>query len=215
MNQVVVVNNTYTVDIHAQKPTQVQVLSPRATVVAIAGQGPRGPQGPSGIANSYILAGDGISGGGLVTDNVTIAVDDSVARTGSVLWLDYANSRVGINQSDPKIDLHIGATGMGSYSSELSSDLPNQIVDEWSALAFRSAKYQVQMYAPAVNHFEISEVFMLHNSGEVYLTEYAVVNQGIRLAQYSASIYDNKVRLLCSPTFGVSSVRVFRTVIEA
>jgi hypothetical protein len=212
MNQVVANSIVYTVDIHTQNPTQVQVLSPRTTIVAAAAQGPRGAQGPSGIADSQMFAGDGLLGGGPLSSNVTLSVDASVVRANGVLWLDYANSRVGINQSDPKIDLHIGVTGLGSYSSILDSDLPNQIVDSWSAADFRSAKYQIQLYAPAVNEFEISEIFMLHNGGEVYLTEYAVINQGIRLAQYSASIYDTTVRLLCSPTYGVSSVKVFRTV---
>jgi hypothetical protein len=215
MNQVVPGETIYTVDINIQPPVRVEVVQPQVAVTAVSAQGPRGAQGPSGTANSFITAGDGLAGGGPLTANVSIAVDSTVVRANGVLWLDYANSRVGINQSDPKIDLHIGVAGMGTYTSNLSSSLPNQIIDTWSAADFRSAKYHIQLYAPAVDEFEISEVFMLHNNGEVYLTEYAVVNQGIRLAQYSASIYDNEVRLLCSPTYGVSAVNVFRTVMAA
>jgi hypothetical protein len=212
MNDVTASTTQMIVEINTTQPSSVFVNRPQAVVTAVAEQGPRGPRGADAVANSFVIAGDGLDGGGPLSSNVTVSVDASVVRANGVLWLDYANARVGINQSDPKIDLHIGVAGLGSYSSILDSDLPNQIVDTWSALDFRSAKYQIQLYAPAVDEFEISEIFMLHNGGEVYLTEYAVINQGIRLAQYSASIYDNTVRLLCSPTYGVSSVKVFRTV---
>lgn len=213
MNQVVTDNTQMIVEINTAQPTQVVVERPQVVVTATAEQGPRGPAGQDASANSWVLAGDGISGGGPITANVTVSVDDTVARVGGVLWLDEANARVGINQTDPKIDLQIGDTGIGAYTTVLTSDIPNQIVDQWSALDFRSAKYHIQMHAHAVDEYEISEVFLMHNGGEVYMTEYAIINQGVRLAQYSASIFNNTVRLLCNPTYGVSTVRVSRTVI--
>jgi len=213
MNDVVTNPIQMVVEINTTTPSTVTVERPQATVVAVAEQGPRGPAGESGTANSYIIAGDGLTGGGSLSSNVTVAVDSSVARANGVLWIDYANARVGINQTDPKIDLHIGDAGLGSYTANLTNGTPNQIVDQWSALDFRSAKYQIQLYAPGVDEYEISELFIVHNGGEAYLTEYAIVNQGVRLAQYSASIFNNTVRLLCSPTYGTSSVKVFRTVI--
>ena len=201
------------VEVNTQQPTTVTVERPQATITAVAEQGPRGPAGESGTANSFIVAGDGLDGGGSVSSNVTLSVDTTVARVGGVLWLDYANARVGINQLDPKIDLHIGDAGMGSYSVSLTNGTPNQIVDQWSSLVFRSAKYQIQLHAPGVDEYEVSEILIVHNAGEVYLTEYAIINQGVRLAQYTASVFNNTVRLLCSPTYGTSQVRVFRTVI--
>jgi hypothetical protein len=130
-----------------------------------------------------------------------------------VLWLDEANARVGINQLDPKIDLQIGDTGIGSYSVTLNSTFPNQIVDQWSASAFRSAKYLVQIHAHSPDEYEISEIFVLHNGGEAYLTEYAIVNQGTRLAQFTASIFGDTVRLLCTPQNAINTIKVSRTVI--
>ncbi len=213
MNQVTTNPLQMIVEVNTQQPTTVVVERPQIVVTAVAEQGPRGPAGQDAAANSWVIAGDGLVGGGPITANVTVAVDSTVARVGGVLWLDEANSRVGINQTDPRIDLQIGDMGMGSFSASLTNALPNQIVDSWSALDFRSAKYHIQMHAQSPDEYEISEVFLMHNGGEVYMTEYAVVNQGVRLAQYSASIFNNTVRLLCSPTYGVSTVRVSRTVI--
>ena len=213
MNQVVTDNTQMIVEVNVEPPVQVVVERPQAQIVAVAEQGPPGPPGQDATANSFIIAGDGIQGGGTISGNVTVSVDSTVARVGGVLWLDEANSRVGINQLDPKIDLQIGDLGLGSFTANLTSDVPNQIIDQWSALDFRSAKYHIQMHAAGPDEYEISEVFLMHNGGEVYMTEYAIVNQGVRLAQYSASIFNNTVRLLCDPTYGVSTVRVSRTVI--
>lgn len=213
MNQVVTDNTQMIVEINVESPVSVVVERPQIVVTAVAEQGPRGPAGQDAASNSFVIAGDGLTGGGSISSNVTVAVDSTVARANGVLWIDYANARVGINQTDPKIDLHIGFAGLGSYSANLTTGLSNQIVDQWSALDFRSAKYQIQLYAPGPNEYEVSEILLVHAGGEVYTTEYAIINQGVRLAQYSASIYNDTVRLLCSPTYGTSQVRVFRTVI--
>lgn len=207
---------------------------PGALVInAPAVVGPRGPRGADGIGsdalgNVYVEAGDGLSGGGNLQSNVSIAVNNTVVRTSgdqqvngnkrfgdAVLYIDAANSKVGINQSNPKIDLQIGEVGLGTYTVTTSSDTPNQIIDSWSASAFRSAKYQVQIYSASVNEYEISEIFLVHDDSNIYATEYAVINQGTRLMEFSASIFNSTVRLLGSPTYAVNTVKVFRTVLSA
>jgi hypothetical protein len=225
MNQVVLDPVKMVVEVNVEPPVQVVVERPQAVVVAVAEQGPRGAKGDTGVANTWVLAGDGIEGGGLLVSNVTVAVDATVVRTsgdqlidgtkqfGSVVFIDAANSKVGINTQDPRIDLQIGDVGLGTYASSITTSFANQIIDQWSALDFRSAKYQVQIHAQDEDEFEISEIFLLHNGGEVYMTEYAIVNQGIRLAQFGASIFNNTVRLLCTPTYSMNEIKVFRTVI--
>ena len=208
---------------------RVVVSEDVVVVSAIAAQGPRGPVGPSSageLANTAIVAGDGISGGGTLASNVTVAVDSTVVRTsgdqaiagnktfGSVLYIDSANSRVGINTADPRIDLQIGDVGLGTYVTYTSTTFPNQIVDSWSAADFRSAKYQVQVYSNTVNQYEVSEIFLLHNNATVYVTEYAIINEGERLMAFDASISNSIVRLLATPTYAINEVKVFRTVLS-
>jgi hypothetical protein len=211
---------------------RVTVLDNAVVVNAPAVIGPRGPRGEDGtalsLANTFVVAGDGISGGGALTGNVTVAVNSTVVRTSGnqsiagnknfssgVLYIDGANSKVGINQTNPKIDLQIGDVGLGTYSMNTSSTLPNQIIDTWSALDFRSAKYQVQIYSTSANEYEISEIFLIHNDSDIFITEYAVVNQGTRLMEFSASLFNNNVRLTGTPTYAVNQVKVFRTVLSA
>lgn len=211
----------------------VTTLPDRLVINAPAVVGPRGPRGADGIGsdalgNVYVEAGDGLSGGGNLSSNVSIAVNNTVVRTSgdqqvngnkrfgdAVLYIDAANSKVGINQSNPRIDLQIGEVGLGTYTVTTSTSIPNQIIDSWSASDFRSAKYQVQIYSASVNEYEISEIFLVHDDSNIYATEYAVINQGTRLMEFSASIFNSTVRLLGSPTYAVNTVKVFRTVLSA
>lgn len=203
--------------------TEVTVSQNVLIVTATAAQGPRGPEGNVSAALDQISvnAGDGLSGGGALSSNVTVEVDSTVVRTAgnqtisSVLYLDEANSRVGINSSDPKIDLQIGEVGLGTYTLTTSTATPNQIADQWNAADFRSAKYQVQVYSVSAGEYEISEIFLVHDDVNVYVTEYAMINQGTRLATFSASIFAGTVRLLCSPTYSINTIKVFRTVLNA
>lgn len=200
----------------------VQVQQGVVHVSAIAAQGPRGPAGnvEGVLSNVSVQTGDGLSGGGTLSSNVTLSVDETVVRTsgaqtvGGIVYIDEANSRVGINTTDPKIDLQIGQVGLGTYMLTTSSNIPNQIADQWSASDFRSAKYQVQVYSESQDEYEISEIFLVHNDTEVFLTEYAMVNQGTRLATFSASIFSGTVRLLCSPQYAINTIKVFRTVLS-
>ena len=230
MTSITVNPTIYTVEINTKNPTSVSVVENNLAVTAVAEQGPRGPAGPSSadeLSNTFILAGDGVSGGGALSSNVTVAVDSTVVRTSgdqtilgnktfdSVLYVDSANSRVGINTADPRIDLQIGEVGLGTYIAYTSTTFPNQIVDSWSADDFRSAKYQVQIYSNSVNQYEISEIFLMHNDTDVFVTEYAIINEGERLMIFDASINNSTVRLLATPTYAVNEVKVFRTVISA
>jgi hypothetical protein len=198
-------------------------------VTSPAVQGPRGPAGESAtgqLSNTFILAGDGLSGGGALSSNVTLAVDSTVVRTSgdqtilgnkifdSVLYVDSANSRVGVNTLDPRIDLQIGDVGLGTYVAHTVTSFPNQIVDSWSAADFRSAKYQIQIYSNTANQYEISEIFLMHNDTNVFITEYAIINEGERLMTFDASINNSTVRLLATPIYAINEVKVFRTVLS-
>ena len=209
---------------------RVVVTEGVVVVTSPAVQGPRGPAGESGtgeLANTSVLSGDGISGGGTLASNVTISVDSTVVRTsgdqsiagnkrfGATLFIDAANSRVGINNLDPKIDLQIGDVGLGTYKLNTVTTFPNQIADSWSALDFSSAKYQVQVYSNTASQYEISEIFLMHNGTDVYITEYAIINEGERLMTFDASINNSTVRLLATPTYAINEVKVFRTVLSA
>jgi hypothetical protein len=68
MNSVTVNPTIYSVEVSTKSPANISIVENALVVTAIAEQGPRGPAGESGtdqLANTAIVAGDGISGGGL------------------------------------------------------------------------------------------------------------------------------------------------------
>lgn len=193
-------------------PANTVTLDPQyLRVVAAAEQGPRGPAGADGAgAETWILAGNGISGGGQITSNVTIAVDNTVLRTGTIT---VSNTAVGINQTNPLTSLHIGPVGFEYFELETTTTTPNQIADSWSASAFRSAKYQVQTYSISEGSYEISEIFLVHDGVDVFVTEYAQIRTANPLCTFSASINAGTVRLLCSPFNARNQIKIFRTAL--
>lgn len=194
----------------------VSIFSDRIVVTSPAVTGPPGPPGRDAelqLSNTFVLPGDGLSGGGSLSSNVTISVDSSVLRSGTIT-VDSANSRVGINELAPRVDLQIRDIGLGTYSANTNSTTPNQIIDSWSTSDFRSAKYHIQIYSASEDSYSISELFLLHHASEVYLTEYAIINTGNSLASYSASIFNGTVRLLCTPRNAINSIKVFRSALK-
>lgn len=193
--------------------TSVSVSTPAVLVTAGGVIGPPGPPGVDTTSNLYVLAGDGISGGGQLNSNVTVSVDNTVLRTG-VIVVDTANAAVGINALLPRVDLQIRDIGLGTYTANTSTTTPNQIIDTWNTSDFRSAKYHIQIYSASEDDYSISEIFLLHHNGEVYLTEYAIINTGNPLAAFSASIFNGTVRLLCSPFNAINDIKVFRSALK-
>jgi hypothetical protein len=227
MTSVVVVPTTNTVEIGDTVQTTVSVAVNQLELVAVAQQGPRGVAGDSAdLSNVSVIAGDGLSGGGALSSNVALQLDATVVRTsgdqvidgnksfGSTLFIDSANSRIGINSSNPRIDLQIGDVGLGTFTITTSSTIPNQIADAWDASTFRSAKYQIQIYSNTASQYEVSEIFLMHDDVNVYITEYAIINQGERLISFDASLNNSTVRLLCDPVYAVNQIKVFRTMLS-
>ena len=81
--------------------TAVTLSVPRVTVIASGVSGPPGRDAELQLSNTFVLPGDGLSGGGSLSSNVIMSVDSSVLRSGTIT-VDSANSRVGINELAPK-----------------------------------------------------------------------------------------------------------------
>lgn len=210
---ITVSENSYRVLVGNSVITTVSVSNPTVLVTAGSVMGPPGPPGVDTSSNVYVLGGDGLTGGGQLTDNVTISVDATVLRTG-VITVDSVNATVGINALEPRVDLQIRDIGLGTYTANTTTTTPNQIIDSWDASVFRSAKYHIQIYSVSQDAYSISELFLIHHNAEVYLTEYAIINTGNALASFSASIFNGTVRLLCSPTNAINRIQVFRSALK-
>ena len=68
------------------------------------------------------------------------------------------------------------------------------VIDEFSCSMFRTAKYVIQISSDI--HYQSSEILLVHNNSDSFLTEYGFVQTNGPLASLDTRIVDNKVQLL-------------------
>ena len=100
--------------------------------------------------------------------------------------------------------------GTGSSSATTQFAL-----DSFSASAFRTAKYIVQIVNSTDSDYQAIEIFLFHDGSTVYLTQYASIFDNGAQATFDADINSGNVRLLCTPASGdTMAYKFIRTTIE-
>ena len=99
-----------------------------------------------------------------------------------------------------------------SSNSQTTSTTANNIVDSFAKATYRSAKYYVQITAGSDYH--ITEVLLLHDGSQVYVTEYGTVYSNTSLGNVSANINSSNVNLLVAPTNSSSVIKTKRIMID-
>lgn len=99
-----------------------------------------------------------------------------------------------------------------SSNTTSTSTTANNVVDTFSKTIFRSAKYYVQITSGSDYH--VSEVLLLHDGTDVFITEYGTVYSNASLGNVSAAINSANVELLVAPTNSSSVVKTKRITIE-
>jgi hypothetical protein len=77
-------------------------------------------------------------------------------------------------------------------------------VDTFSRLVYRSAKYTVQVQCtagPDAGAFQASEILVIHNGTNAFMTDYAVIKTGANvLGIFEVDVSGDSVRLRVTPT---------------
>lgn len=91
----------------------------------------------------------------------------------------------------------------------LSTTTADQVVDTYSVTKVRSVKYVIQ--ATRSSQYHTTEVMMIHDGTQVYMTEYATVYTGASpLITLDSDISGGYVRLLVTPAMTNTTVRTAR-----
>ena len=122
----------------------------------------------------------------LNTANAALALAETVISN-----LDYAN--------------------LNSISVTTSNNSTNQVLDTFSSSAYRSVKYQIQVSSST--EYQMSEVSLIHNGTNAYITEYGLVTTNSSLMSYDADISSGSVRLLMNPTNNINTINLVKTSI--
>ena len=97
-------------------------------------------------------------------------------------------------------------------NSVTTNTTANNVVDSFAKIAYRSAKYTVQITSGTDYH--VTEVLLLHDDSDVFITEYATIFSNTSLGNVTATINSANVELIVAPTNSSSVVKTKRITIE-
>lgn len=149
--------------------------------------------------------------GNSTTDHVTVG---GLTVDSNTLHVDSTNNFVGIRTLAPRASLQIREAGLETSTLVTTTTTADQVVDSFSASTFRTAKYIVQIHDTLNNHYQTSEILLIHDGTTVYTTEYAIVYTNSSLATFGADIVGGNVRLLVTPTNTNNTIKTFRSCIN-
>ena len=73
----------------------------------------------------------------------------------------------------------------------------------------RSAKYIVQVTSGS--EYQTSEITLVHDGINAYVTEYGLVCTGETLMSYDSDINNGFARLLMNPIYNINNINVYKT----
>ena len=98
-------------------------------------------------------------------------------------------------------------------NTHTTSAVSETVVDSWGTGDYRSAKYIVQMTNNANNTYQTSEVMVLHDGSDTYITEYGAIKSLNTLGSIDSDIDSGSVRLKVTPINSDTTIKVIRTSI--
>lgn len=87
-----------------------------------------------------------------------------------------------------------------------------QIIDAFSTTAFRSGKYLISIKNTNNNDYQSTEIMVLQDDTNVYITEYATLISDSTLATFTANVDSSTVRLYVDPVYANNVIKYQRTL---
>jgi hypothetical protein len=134
------------------------------------------------------------------------AIPSSGALADGELAINTVDGKVFLKKSDNTV-VPVSDWTRAIYTASTTD--ANQIVDTFSVTKVRSVKYVIQ--ATRGSQYHTTEVMMIHDGTQVYMTEYATVYTGASpLITLDSDISGGYVRLLVTPAMTNTTVRTAR-----
>ena len=167
-----------------------------------------------GTTTNALTAGDGLNnGGGTFTGATARTFSVDSASMGGF----YSASMNNFTTTGFIKGNHITASGNISASGDLFKTKfvqmtnSSSVIDTFNTGSFRSAKYTLQV--TSASNYQVSELLVLHHNSTASNTEYAQINSGLNLINFTTDISNSDVRLNAAGSFISCSVRLDRTII--
>lgn len=161
-------------------------------------------------------AGDMTSGNGFVNGHfgantvMATTLRGGNVQSNAVLTIS-SNTNLG-NSTISVTTLHNNVTHIKS-SSHTSTNTDPQIVDSFGATEFRAGKYLISIRDTDNSDYQSTEIMLLHDATNAYVTEYATLVSNNTLGTFVANIDSSVVRLYITPTNINNVIKYHRTMI--
>jgi len=131
------------------------------------------------------------------TSGTSISLTSAAINTDTIEVLSYARMYI--------------ADGWYPVSATLTTTTINQVIDTFLASSYSTAKYLCQVKISGSIH--VTEVTIMHDGTDVYITEYGTMFSGSSLGTFTADLSSGTIRLLFSPANINTTVKARRVLI--
>ena len=199
--------------------TTAQLVDSGVTTAKIADNAVTTAKIATNSITNLMIADDAVTGA-KIDGSSDIAVA-SLQTTGTVTAGDGTGDKMivsgllGIQDTNPPQKLHIDEVAGFDVGTLSSSSTGQQTVDSFSATAFRTAKYLIQVHNTTDSDYQALELLLFHDGSTVYLTQYASIFDNGAQATFDADINSGNVRLRVTPASTDNmTFKVLRQTIE-
>lgn len=136
----------------------------------------------------------------LNTSNSVYSIASDAANTANLALASVSSKMQGLEHAN-----------ITSVMVSTSNNSTNQLLDYFSTSNYRSVKYQVQVTSST--DYQISEISLIHDGTNSYLTEYGLITTSGTLISYDTDISGGNARLLMNPVNNINTIKLVKTSI--
>lgn len=151
-----------------------------------------------------LVAGDNIR---IDSDGVNKKITISAATTGSFTDGSFSGDVIAADLTANN-SLTIGANSHITATSFTTNSTSPVTVDSFLISQYRSSKYEVQITSSSKYH--LIELRAVHDGVNVWLAQYGEIQTDGSLGNFDASISDGELKLTFTPTYAVTSLKIYR-----
>ena len=152
----------------------------------------------TGVFGANTLTATTLKGGDVTTNTVlTISTNTNIG-----------NSSIQVTTLHNNVT-HIKTTNYTSTNTDI------QLLDDFTGTSYRAGKYLLSIKDTDNNYYQSTEIMIMHDGTNAYLTEYATLISSVTLGIFTANVDSGAVRLYVQPTNGSSVIKYHRTLIAA
>lgn len=158
------------------------------------------------------------AGGNPATGNAV--VNGFITATGLKLANATVNVSINIPNTVIQADGNYFLNANGSFTSVITSysntvtttNTSSQVIDSYAIASYNAAEYLIAARSTTVNNYYASKLLTMHNVGNAYSTEYAVIISNNSVGTFGCDSNATHVRLLFTPVSN-TTVKLTRTAL--